>query len=158
MDDRMDSKKTERAKDRVKGFFSEIYGMDALSFGLLLLSLLLNLIMSLVPLPVLNRFSPISLIPLLIVGFRFFSRSKDRRALENDRFVDRFFPGEDSERVLIREEKRQAREERKTEREQRKNFRFFTCPKCNQRLRVPKGKGMVEITCPNCEHKFVKKA
>lgn len=158
MDDRMDGKRQEQITDRIKGFLSEIYGMDALSFGLLLVSLLLNMILSLVPLQALNSFSFVSLLPLLIVGFRFFSRSKDRRALENDRFVEKFFPGSDSDRALAREEKKQARAERQIEKEQRKNFRFFTCPKCSQRLRVPKGKGMVEITCPNCEHKFVKKA
>ena len=30
--------------------------------------------------------------------------------------------------------------------------------KCKQKLRVPKGKGKVEITCPKCGNKFIKKA
>lgn len=31
---------------------------------------------------------------------------------------------------------------------------FFTCPKCAATLRVPKGKGRIEIRCPRCSHAF----
>ena len=39
-----------------------------------------------------------------------------------------------------------------------KKYRYFTCPKCKQRLRVPRGVGSVTITCKNCGTKFDKKA
>ena len=32
----------------------------------------------------------------------------------------------------------------------------FTCPKCGQDVRVPKGKGHVRITCPKCRTSFEK--
>lgn len=35
--------------------------------------------------------------------------------------------------------------------------RYFTCPKCRQTVRVPRGKGKVAITCPRCKERFVKK-
>lgn len=38
----------------------------------------------------------------------------------------------------------------------RKN-RYFTCPKCHQTVRVPRGKGKISITCPRCKEKFIKK-
>ncbi len=38
-----------------------------------------------------------------------------------------------------------------------KNHRYFTCPKCKQTVRVPKGKGKIAITCPKCKEKFTKK-
>ena len=36
--------------------------------------------------------------------------------------------------------------------------RYFTCPKCKSRLRVPRGVGSVTITCKSCGNKFDKKA
>lgn len=38
----------------------------------------------------------------------------------------------------------------------RKN-RYFTCPKCRQTVRVPRGKGKIAITCPRCKERFVRK-
>ena len=38
-----------------------------------------------------------------------------------------------------------------------RNNRYFSCPKCHQTVRVPKGKGKIAITCPKCREKFVKK-
>ncbi len=38
----------------------------------------------------------------------------------------------------------------------RKN-RYYSCPKCRQTVRVPKGKGKISIHCPKCGEKFIKK-
>lgn len=38
-----------------------------------------------------------------------------------------------------------------------RNHRYFSCPKCRQSVRVPKGKGKIAITCPKCKEKFIKK-
>lgn len=38
----------------------------------------------------------------------------------------------------------------------RKN-KYFNCPKCNQMVRVPRGKGKISITCPRCKEKFIRK-
>ncbi len=38
-----------------------------------------------------------------------------------------------------------------------REHRYFSCPKCRQSVRVPKGKGKISITCPKCREKFVKK-
>ena len=38
------------------------------------------------------------------------------------------------------------------------SHKYFVCPKCTQIVRVPKGKGNIEICCPNCRQKFEKRS
>ena len=38
-----------------------------------------------------------------------------------------------------------------------RDHRYFNCPRCHQRVRVPRGKGKISISCPKCHEKFVKK-
>lgn len=40
---------------------------------------------------------------------------------------------------------------------QSKTFKVYKCPECKQKVRVPKGRKKIRITCPACQHKFVKK-
>ena len=37
-----------------------------------------------------------------------------------------------------------------------REHRYFKCPKCRQRVRVPRGKGKVAITCPRCKERFIR--
>ena len=39
----------------------------------------------------------------------------------------------------------------------RKTSRYYICKNCHQQIRVPKGKGRIEIRCPKCSNRFVKK-
>ena len=77
--------------------------------------------------------------------FRVFSRSVAKRQKENTRFlyrrqkVRRFFANI-----------RQAWKDRKT-------HRYFKCPKCGQRMRAPRHKGKIRVTCSNCSEIFITK-
>ena len=66
--------------------------------------------------------------------FRTFSRNTYKRYQENRKFM-MFL-----DRVKDRE------------------HRYFSCPKCKQTVRVPRGKGKVAITCPRCKERFIKKS
>ena len=38
-----------------------------------------------------------------------------------------------------------------------KDYKYFVCPKCTQIVRIPRGKGNIEVCCPNCKEKFEKR-
>ena len=50
------------------------------------------------------------------------------------------------------------RQKTKTHMEQRKIYHFYKCPRCRQKVRVPKGHGKICITCPKCKMEFVRKS
>ena len=39
-----------------------------------------------------------------------------------------------------------------------RNYRFFKCPGCRNTLRVPRGNGKIQITCPRCGERFIKRS
>lgn len=81
----------------------------------------------------------------LLWGFyRMFSRQIERRRAENLRFLETVAP-------LVR--KYNVNKCRRQDRE----HCYFKCPNCGQQLRVPKGKGLLSITCRNCGVNFEKK-
>ncbi|HWQ58878.1 MAG TPA: hypothetical protein VN540_07625 [Clostridia bacterium] len=41
---------------------------------------------------------------------------------------------------------------------QLKTHRFFRCPSCKQRVRTPRGKGKIRVTCPKCGASFIRRS
>lgn len=85
---------------------------------------------------------------LLIVYtyFRIFSRNISKRYGENQKYLTKTA----ALRARLKREKNIM--------EQRKDFHIYTCPGCGQKIRIPRGKGKIEISCPKCHTKFVKKS
>ncbi len=40
----------------------------------------------------------------------------------------------------------------------RKNYKIVKCPKCHQKLRLPRHKGRITVTCKKCLHEFKMKS
>jgi hypothetical protein len=78
--------------------------------------------------------------------FRVFSRNINKRYEENQKFANLRY------RMVV------ERNRRKKERAQSGTYKFFSCPTCNQRVRVPKGRGKICITCPKCRTEFTKRS
>lgn len=78
--------------------------------------------------------------------FRVFSKNITKRYDENQRFLNWRY----NMAVKMNRQKRRL--------EQKKEFCFFKCPMCKQEVRVPKGHGKIEITCPKCREKFVRRS
>ena len=106
------------------------YGSDKLNMVLLVTGLVISLISSFSGVFLLGY---LSWIPFFFVLFRMFSRNIPARRRENQRFVN----------FLNRMKDR--------------DNRYFNCPQCHQMVRVPKGKGKINIRCPKCGNKFIKK-
>ncbi|MGI6227793.1 MAG: hypothetical protein ACOYJ1_16255 [Peptococcales bacterium] len=122
-----------------RNFMLGRYGMDQLSMVLLMVSVFLALLAQLVGFPL---FAFISYIPLGISIFRILSKNIAKRRMENYKFVMLASP------VYSWLNKTRSRVK------DIKTHRFFKCPNCRVTLRLPKGKGKVNITCPKCKAKF----
>ena len=53
---------------------------------------------------------------------------------------------------------RSVRESRQAKAEQRRQYKVFRCPSCNMKLRVPRGKGRIRVTCRQCGATFEKES
>ncbi|MDO5602016.1 MAG: hypothetical protein Q4G07_04530 [Oscillospiraceae bacterium] len=124
------------------------YGGDKLGVALLLLTLAFMLT---------SRFSGIGwlgllgYIPLIYFVFRFLSRNFSRRYMELNGFMKIYGPVE----RFVLHIPQWFRDEPARREEKRRNS-HFKCPSCRQKLRVPKGRGKIEITCPACKTVFFK--
>jgi hypothetical protein len=93
-----------------------------------------------------NGFSIAALALMVYMCFRILSRNKARRHRENQKY--RHFSYE-----LVTAWNRLGKRMR-----QRRDYRFYKCPSCRQHVRVPKGHGKIEITCPKCRESFIRRS
>ena len=125
---------TARLSAGLRRFMEGRYGSDKLNTTILIVALVLVLVYTFLP------FGPVQLILWILsyvlmiwAIFRMLSRNTYRRYQENRRFLQ-FADG-------IRD----------------REHRYYDCPNCRQRVRVPRGKGKISISCPKCREKFIRK-
>ena len=120
------------------------YGVDQLTVFLMIVSLLLTLVGSFL-IGLLSIALRILGATLLIWAYiRILSKKPSKRSAENMVFLKFWNP--------IRNRIIQIKWRIKG----RKTHKYYKCAKCRKKLRVPKGKGRINITCPQCGHKFIK--
>jgi len=118
------------------------YGPDHLNIAMIILSLVLSLTNGIFGVrPLLY----ISYALMVLALFRMLSRNILRRRRENDIFIRYWWPI----RTKFAKFFSGLRD--------RKTHRYFSCPSCSNTLRVPKGKGKLQITCPKCGERFIRK-
>ncbi|MBD5395518.1 MAG: hypothetical protein HDR71_14910 [Lachnospiraceae bacterium] len=83
---------------------------------------------------------------LIYVYFRMMSKNTYKRSLENNRYLQYEF------------KVKQFLGTWKRDMQQRKTHHIYRCPSCRQKIRIPRGKGRIEIRCPKCSQTFIKKS
>ena len=126
----------------LRNFMIGRYGPDQLYVALMILALLLMLVSMITGLSV---FSIVAYALLLLALLRMFSRNVYKRRAENDRFLRFWWPVRQKIAGIFKPNP------------DRKTHKYFKCPACKKVLRVPKGKGRIQITCPKCGERFQKK-
>lgn len=120
------------------------YGSDQLNMALLILSILVSLIGGIF----FNRSIFVSLIVYalsIIIIYRGFSKKIYKRQQENLKFKRLIQPIKSQYKII------------KLNLTQ-KQFKHVQCPRCHRTLRVPRGRGKIEITCPHCHVAFDKRS
>lgn len=134
-----------RFREWMQHFMEGRYGADQFSRMLTWLVLIL-LVLSLF---VRNGLLELVAVALLVYNyFRIFSRNHAARAAENRKYLD------------ATETIRSKWTSFVNINGQRKDFHIYTCPNknCRQKIRVPRGKGRIQVTCPKCKTQFIKKS
>ena len=127
----------------VSRFMSGRYGSDQLNLTMVIGALIVTTIGSLSGV----YFLTLAADALLILAiFRMFSKNRYARAHENQVYLEKTMKA----RRMVTEWVNRVKNSKK--------YHYYTCPKCKQRLRVPRGVGNITITCKQCGTKFDKKA
>lgn len=92
-------------------------------------------------LPILNIFA------LILLGYWFF-RTFSKNIPARMRELEKFKRTKKKTSQFLKRNQNRFKE--------RKTHRYFKCRNCKTYLRVPKGKGKIEITCPMCKTKTTK--
>ena len=134
-----------RFRQKVMQFMQGRYGVDQLSNFLISAAVILALIGIFVRVPALNIICWI----LIIIGYvRIFSKNINKRYAENQKFLDKTFG--------IRNAFAKAKYRMKYGKQSSEPYYIYKCKKCGQRIRIPKGKGKIMVTCPKCKYQFKK--
>lgn len=129
--------------DKIRRAMYGRYGGDQLMIGSLVVYMLLAAFARM------TDFWPLLLLAYAVFGwsvFRILSRDISRRYAENQQFLK--YWGKVPAWFQTKQKYLQDH----------KIYRYYKCPNCKTPLRVPKGRGKIEITCPVCKDQFIRKS
>ena len=130
-------------KEKFYRFMQGRYGADELS------KFLTGVAMAMIILSILTKngiFNLLFWVCLIYSYFRMFSKNYAARYAENQKFLG------------LKSKFLYKWENQKRLREQKKIYHIYSCPYCKQKIRIPKGKGTIIITCPKCKQEFGKRS
>ncbi len=119
------------------------YGIDHFT-GFLMKTALVLMLLSL-----LDVLSFLYSVAILLVGyglFRMLSRNFQKRRAENSAYLQ------------LNYKFQVAMKEQKVRMESRGEYKYFRCRQCHKLLRVPRGRGKLNVTCPQCGKKMIQKS
>ena len=128
-------------REKMIRFMQGRYGNDRLGQVMLMLALAC-MVLSLFRIPFI---STIGLIILILTYYRMFSRQIGKRAAENQKYLQ------------FEWKLRAKLQKRKQTLAQGRTHRIYKCPNCRQKIRVPRNRGRIAITCRKCGTEFIKK-
>ncbi|MCD8301045.1 MAG: hypothetical protein LUC41_07760 [Clostridiales bacterium] len=149
-------------RGRFQNFMSGRYGNDQLNNFLSIVALIIIVVDIFLRINILWL---VAVVLLVLIYIRMLSRNTGKREAENDKFLNitsRFRRGGGGYSYggggYQSYDRKAEAAKRRAHREDMKYYRFFDCPNCGQKVRVPKGKGKIEITCPKCRTNFIRRS
>ena len=124
-------------KEKLQRFMWGRYGNDRFNQFLMIVALVC-LALSFLGLRI---FYVLALALLVYVYYRMFSRNMSKRSAENQWYL----------------KVRSWWQRRKKLFAGHRDYKIFQCPKCGQKLRVPRHKGKIAIHCRKCGEEFIRK-
>lgn len=134
-------------RDKFTNFMYGRYGIDRLSRFMLVVTFVLCILSIFIRTRIL---SILILALIIIIYFRMFSKNIYKRAAENEKYLGLI------ERLKGKSSAGSSGYSKSTK--QRKYYKYFKCPGCSQKIRIPKGHGKIEIRCPKCNTKFIRRS
>lgn len=134
-------------KQRMLNFMQGRYGVDQLSGFLIWTAVIIAVITMFVRIPALQI---ITWAMIIYAYVRIFSKQINKRYAQNQKFLDATWG--------IRKFFADIRYRIKYGKQTAEPYRIYKCRKCGQKIRIPKGKGKIMITCPKCKYQFKKKS
>ena len=128
-------------RERIKRFMQGRYGNDRLGQAMLMAALAC-VVLSLFRIPFI---STIGLAILVLTYYRMFSRQIAKRAAENQKYMQ------------LEWKVRAKLQKKKQSLAQRRTHRIYKCPNCKQKIRVPRNRGRIAISCRKCGTEFIRK-
>ncbi len=98
----------------------------------------------------------LSILLIAILIFRATSRNIAKRQMELRRFEIFFTKISDFLDKLFRPAALWV-QRTKNKRSLKKIYKYVKCRYCSKKLRVPKNKGKIKVTCPECKNQFITK-
>lgn len=134
-------------KEKMIRFMQGRYGVDSLSRFLLVCGLVVVFATVFIDSPLISSlFNVFGWVIIIYCYFRLFSRNVTKRYAENQAFLTKTY----KIRCFFQRQKEMLI--------QRRMYHIYQCPGCKQKIRIPRGKGKIEVRCPKCGTTFIKKS